>query len=154
MWRGKEAKKYVTWRRSFQQCENSVPLLIASSMLLRSRNIISDGWLRLDAQVIEIWRSNHGPKVDDENVILTKFLIWYKIHPGSIWNHYLGWELIRECEFELKIVQGATQNRKLFKAWPRTTNIWERRPGAHERIFPDHYFEYVETSGWDTALWS
>ena len=27
-----------------------------------------------------------------------------------------------------------------------------KAPGAHNSIFPDHYFENVETSGWDTAL--
>ena len=154
MSRGKEANKYVTSRRNFQQCENSVPLLIVSSMLLTSKNIISDGWLSLDVQIIKIWRSNPGSKVDDESVMLMKFLTSCEIHPGSIRNHYLWWKMVGGFEFELKIVWGSTQYWKLMKLWAGTTNIWERRPGKHNRIFPDDNFENVETSGCDTALWS
>ena len=50
-------------------------------MLLPSKKIISDGWLSLDVQVIEIGRSNPGTKVDDERVILMKFLTSFKFIP-------------------------------------------------------------------------
>ena len=124
MWRGKEAKKYVTWRRNFEQCENSIPLLIASSVLLRSKNIISDGWLSLDVQVMEIWRSKPGTKVDDEGVILMKILTSCKIHPGSIRNHYLGWKIVGKSEFEFKIVWGSDPELKII----------ETMTGHHEYI--------------------
>ena len=154
MWRDREANELIIWRRNFEQCENSVTFPIASSVFVELKNIFSDGWLSLDVQVMEIWRSKPETKVDDESVILTKFLTSCKIHPGSIQNHFLGWKMVGESEFDFKIVRGSTQYWKLFKLWAGTPNIWERPPGAHNRISPDHYFEYVETSGWDTAPWS
>ena len=154
MWRGKEAKKYVTSRRNFEQCENSVPMRAWFGELLTSGNIIANVWNWLAVQIREILRSKRGPKVDDERVILMKFLTSCKIYPGSIRKYFSGWKMVAESEFELKIFRRVTQNWKLLNLQPGTTNIWQRCPGAHERISPDHYFEYVETSGWNTAPWS
>ena len=71
-----------------------------------------------------------GTKVDDESVILMKILTSCKIHARSIRRHYLGWKMVGESEFDLKIARGSTQHWKILKFWPGTTNIWERRPGA------------------------
>ena len=54
----------MTSRRNLEQCENSVPMRAWFEVLASSKNIISDGWLSLDVQIREIWRSNLGPKVD------------------------------------------------------------------------------------------
>ena len=83
---------------------------------------------------MEIWRSKPETKVDDESVILMKILTSCKIHPGSIRNHYLGWKMVGESEFEIKIVGGATQNWKLLKLWP-DAQIYERGAPVHMKEF-------------------
>ena len=40
---------------------------------------------------------------------------------------------------------------KIVKIMPKPPVHMTNTAGAHNRIFPDHYFENVETSGWDTA---
>ena len=154
MWRDKSRGEFVTSGQNFEECENSIQMRAWFEKLNESGNIIAKVWTWLAAQIREILRSKPETKVDDESVILMRILTSCKNHPRSIRNHYLGWKMVGESEFYLKIVRGSTQSWKLVKLWAGTPNIWDRPPGAHNRIFPDHYFENVETSGWDTALWS
>ena len=76
---------------------------------------------------------------------------------GLNWRHVM----YSQHYFEGCRTLNGTPKLKMIETMTGHTNIWERRPGTHERIFPDHYFEYVEWptwyachEAWRDAAWS